>query len=106
MLILEWRPLRSGTLLGHADVETTSGYVFHSCGVFQNGERTWASVPADKRIGSDGQPVIGANGKAIYTSQVTIPDRGRRDQWSDQVIAALRQQYPQAIPRVPAEAAA
>jgi hypothetical protein len=93
--ILDWTERRSGALRGFLDAEFPSGLVFHEVGVFQQNDKWWASPASKPQIGRDGMALKEASGKTKYSLVVTFSDKGRRDLWSNSVIAALRAAKPE-----------
>jgi hypothetical protein len=93
--ILDWVERRSGALRGFLDCELPSGMICHECGVFEQNGKWWASPASKPQVGRDGSVLKEANGKTKYTPIVTFTDKGRRDLWSNSVIAALRAARPE-----------
>lgn len=79
--ILSFRTHEQKTLRGFLTVELPSGLVLHDCTVHERDGSRWVGLPRKSYTDRDGaeqwQPVV------------EIPDRARRDRFSEQVLAAL-----------------
>jgi hypothetical protein len=54
-------------------------------------------MPAQRALDSEGKPLARADGKALWNSYVEFRDKGVRDRFSDQILAALRRLHPEAF---------
>jgi hypothetical protein len=52
------------------------------------------ALPSKPRIGAGGQPMIGSNGKPVYTPILEWPDKETSARWSDLVIALIKAEHP------------
>jgi len=102
----EFKSLAAGALVGFCDVTLPSGMRLHRCSIFAKDGRTWASAPAKQMIGRDGTVQRDGTGKIRYEPTVSFTDKQTQTRWSDAVIEALRQAYPEALPKVGAVAEA
>ena len=96
--ILEFTPVIKNTLRGFARVRLPSGMVLVDCAlhVGSNG-RAWAS-PASKPMLDRNQNVMrDAEGKIRYVPTLEFVDKSTRDRFSDAVVAAVRERYPDAL---------
>ena len=96
IVILDWRPLRKGAVLGFAKVEFPSGMILVAVCVLSGDQGAWASPPSKPMMGRDG-PVKDRNGKQRYAAMVEFNSRETKDRWSAAVIAAMEEQYPEAF---------
>lgn len=95
--ILEWKAITKGSLLGFAKVQFPSGVIFIACGIYTGHGRVWAS-PAGKPMLRDGVAMRDQDDKIKWEKVVDFASREVRNRWSDTVIAALRRDYPDALP--------
>ena len=95
--ILEWKPLRKGSLLGFAKIKMPSGMILSDVTVLQGGRGAWASPPAKPLIDRDGMVQKDANGKTKYASLVEFTSKEIRDKFSNAVIDGLRASHPDAF---------
>jgi hypothetical protein len=59
--------------------------------------RTWASPPARQFLDRNGTPMRDENGKTRWQPLITFATKAHRDDWSDQVVAAVLEAYPNAL---------
>lgn len=104
ILILEWRrcePPR-GSLQGYMRAQFQSGLVICDIAVHQNSGKSWCSPPA-KPWTRDDAVVRDENGRAKWLTVIDFANHSVRRRWSEALIAALRQQHPDALPEPPAD---
>lgn len=96
--IEEWTPRRSNTLFGFVTVvipemrlRIIDGTVHESHG------RRWIGLPAKPQIDRDGAVRRDDRGKIQYAAVIHFLDRDTRDAFSDRVIAALLESWPDAF---------
>jgi len=98
--IRQWRPYQNaaGTVLGYLDPQLPSGMIICGCKLMrgQNGKR-WIALPAIKQFDQNGEPLLDANGKQIWSPVVEFTDRNARERFTGLVLDALRRQYPDAL---------
>ncbi len=93
--ILEWRPFAKGSLLGFVKIRLGALEITDVTIMASNG-RNWAGMPARPQIGADGIAKK-QDGKVLYTKILGWSSKEASDRFSDSVIAALREAYPDAI---------
>jgi hypothetical protein len=94
--IIEWTPRPSaGPLPGYVAVEVPSGHVFHACAIFETNGLWTAAPPSKPMIGRDGMVIKDSAGKTKFAKVISFSDKGRRELWSNCVIAALRDAHPE-----------
>jgi hypothetical protein len=98
-------PLQKASLLGFATIEFASGVVMSDISIHQNGSRCWASPPAKPMLDKDGVAVRESNGKVKYNAVVRFSDPSIQRKWSEQVLFAVRDAFPDAIPETEADPA-
>jgi hypothetical protein len=101
-VILEFRPLRKGSLLGFAKVQQPSGQIIVEATILTGPHGPWASPPSRVQIDKDGVALREPNGKLIYRPVIDFVDRATRSRWSDAVIAAMRASHSEAFADEPA----
>jgi hypothetical protein len=90
IVILEWRPVERGTLIGFARVKVEPWHlVFDGCAVHKKSDRRWVALPARPQIDKDGQALRDESGKVKYAPALWFSDRTVSDRFSASVIAAL-----------------
>ncbi len=96
--ILEFTPIIKNTLRGFARVRLPSGMVLIDCAlhVGSNG-RAWASPASKPMLDRNSNVMRDGDGKIRYVPIIDFADRATRDRFSDAVIAALRESYPDAL---------
>jgi hypothetical protein len=100
VVVLDWRPLRNGSggLVGFVRVQFGSGLIIDEVRVFVRGGRTWCSPPARPMTTKTGEPLLNDRGKQGWAELVSFATHGVRSSWSRQILTALRQQFPDALP--------
>jgi hypothetical protein len=99
LMILNWRPfVGRGGLIGFVRVQLQSGMIVDEVRVFVRGDQVWCSPPARALATKTGEPLLDARGKQRWMELVSFINHGTRASFSRQVLAALRQQYPDALP--------
>jgi DNA-binding cell septation regulator SpoVG len=88
----------AGTMLGFISAELPSGMIIHSMKlmVAPRGRR-WIAMPAEKRVDSDGKPVIGPDGKPLYHQLIEFRDKATSKWFRDQILELLRSAHPDAF---------
>jgi hypothetical protein len=92
--LLEWRPLRKNTLRGFAKVQFPSGVIIAEVGIHVAGSRAWASPPSRPWV-KDNAVMLDEAGKPRWQPLIEFTTHGVRSSWSRQVIAAVREEYPE-----------
>jgi hypothetical protein len=103
--VLECRALHQGSLRCFCKVRVASGIEIADIAVHQAGSRTWAAPPVKPMIGRDGVVLRDGDGKIRYAPIVSFMTHGVRSNWSRQIIAAIREQCPEALEDDPEKAA-
>jgi hypothetical protein len=91
--IISWRPWRNpaGTVLGFLSAQMPSGLVIHGLKLMIGpAGKHWVAMPATKREAADG-------GKAAWDPIIEFADREARDRFGAGILAALREQHPDAF---------
>jgi SpoVG len=89
-----WTPLHSGALRGFVSIELASGLVIHKLRIIAGKNGLWVAMPAEWQLERDGQPRIGADGKALYNQILEFRDRATSDRFAAMVIEIVRQAHP------------
>ena len=98
MIILTWKHVPGGSLVGFCDVRLASGMVLHEVSIIRGKEGgTWASPPSKPMLGRDGRVMLDDAGKRRYTPIVSFVDAATRKRFSEGVIEALRLAHPEAL---------
>jgi len=105
LTVANFKPVLSGAMIGFYDVTLPSGMVLYRCSAFAKGGRVWAAPPSKQVIARDGSVLRGPDGKAKYEQVVDFVDRRTRERWSEHVVAALRETFPNALPQSGPDAA-
>jgi hypothetical protein len=92
--IVSLREYRSGSLRAFCGVRFPSGLELYEVTLHAQGGRCWASPPARPQLDKSGQPVRDERGKIKYGPVVGFASSGVRSRWSDDIIAAVRADYP------------
>jgi DNA-binding cell septation regulator SpoVG len=96
--ISKWTPFRNpaGTMLGFLSVELPSGMIVNDLKLMvgQKGRR-WIALPSVKQLDKEGQPRLDINGKATWSAIVDFRNREIREKFQDQILTAMRHQYPE-----------
>jgi hypothetical protein len=99
--IRRWYEFRnaSGTQIGFIDARMPSGMVVLGCKLMVGPTgRHWVATPAQKVLDSNGNPKVDARGKAIWAPVGFDFDDARiRERFTEEILAALRRQYPEAF---------
>jgi len=80
-----------GSVIAFVDTRMPSHMELYGCTLHRLGDRCWINPPSMRRLGKDGQPVIGDNGWAICDP--IIGNHGLRARWSRGILAAIRRQH-------------
>jgi hypothetical protein len=65
--------------------------------VFQSHGKRWCGLPGNPQIDKDGQAPRDDRGKVVYSPVIQFTDRDVGDAFSDRVIEALLEAYPDAF---------
>ena len=84
-----WRAHQSGTLQGFFNLRLPSGLVINDLTLHEKGNRRWIGLPGKPQIEDGRHCKDPATGKQAYTPVVEIPDRGIRDKFTEQALAAV-----------------
>jgi hypothetical protein len=95
--LLDWRPLRKGTLIGFAKVQFPTGLIVSEIAIHVAGSRIWASPPS-RPWPKNNAVVVDEAGKPRYSAVIDFVTHGVRSSWSRQVLAALRDEHPDLLP--------
>jgi hypothetical protein len=94
--LLDFRPLKSGSMVGFARVQFPSGLIVDGIGIHVAGSRAWASPPGRPWI-EGGELVRDERGKPQYSAIISFANHGVRSRWSDAVLAAVNEVHPEIL---------
>jgi DNA-binding cell septation regulator SpoVG len=96
--ILRFTPHQAGSMRGFLSVELPSGMVVNDLKLMIGPTgKPWLAMPSQKQVDRDGTPRLDANGKQTYTQFVEFANRSAADRFRHLVLAAFRQQHPEAL---------
>jgi hypothetical protein len=95
---LEWRGVQRNSLLGFAKIRFGTGIIISDIAVNQSGSRMWASPPSKPWVEGGRLIIDTATGKPKYSPVITFESHGIQRSWSQQVLRAIRAEFPQALP--------
>jgi hypothetical protein len=96
--IESFKPLRSNTLFGFADVVVPELRLrIHELTVHESHGKRWVGLPGKPMINRDGEVLRNDRGKPAYTPVIEFTERTTRDAFSARVIEALLALYPNAF---------
>lgn len=95
VVILEWRPMRRNSLLGFASVQL-GALKIKDVTININTGRKWAGLPAKPMIDKEGNAMRNDQGKIRYVPILEWDTKGAGDRFSESVIVALEEKYPNA----------
>jgi hypothetical protein len=93
--VLNWRPLAKGSLLGFAEIRL-GALIITDVTVNQSNGTRWAGLPAKAQIDREGN-VRRDNGKILYSKVMQWATKEAGDRFSQSVIAAIMEKYPDAL---------
>ena len=96
-IIIDWRPVVKGALLGFAEVQQPSGQIINDVTIVTAENGPLASPPGKPMIGPDGMVLTDHRGKVRYSPVIQFASKEVRSRWSDAVIAAVRTAHPEAF---------
>jgi len=86
--VSNWKSINKNSLIGSFDLELSSGFFIQGAMLLGKEGRQWISFPGIPMY-KDNQPMM-KDGKQQYRNVFSIPDRERRDKFSEQVISVLQ----------------
>jgi hypothetical protein len=95
--LLNWRQVTKSSLRGFADVQFASGLILREIAVHVAGSRAWASPPSRQWVKDNAVVFDETTGKAKWECLIDFANHGTRASWSRQVIAAVREEHPEAL---------
>jgi hypothetical protein len=96
--ILEFTPIIKNSLRGFARVKLASGMVLVDVALHVSNEgRAWASPASKVMLDRSGNVLRDEAGKPKYVPIVDFCDRKTRDRFSEAVVAAVKDRYPDAL---------
>ena len=99
LICSDWRPLKKNTLLGFARIHIGElDLTIHDVAVHEKADRRWAALPARPWI-KGGAVVTGDAGKIQYSPLLEFGRREVRDAFSNAVIRAVSERFPDALER-------
>jgi hypothetical protein len=98
IVIEEFRRVTKGTLRGFARARFPSGLIHSDIGIHVAAEtgRAWAMPPGRPMIEND-TVMRREDGKIRHATLISFASTKIRNQWSDQVVAAVRAMLPEAL---------
>src|SRR5271157_1920338 len=93
----DFKPRVQNTLRGFARISFRSGLVMAEIALHVSHGRPWASPPSRQMLDRNGVAMRDENGKYRWQPLITFASKAHRDAWSDQVVAAVLQAYPNAL---------
>jgi len=93
VVLLAWRPIRKGSLLGFASVRLGKSLQINDISVCRTGDRLWASLPSKPVLTRDGAPKVNERGKAVYSPILQWTDPASRDRFSEAVVAIVQREH-------------
>jgi hypothetical protein len=92
-----WRPLRKNTLLGFTSIHIVELELkVHDVAIHQKGDRMWAALPARPWV-QNRTVVTDDDGKVQYSTILEFSRREVRDAFSNAVIRAVLERFPDAL---------
>ena len=88
MVLIDWRPMRSGALVGRATVMLPIGLLISDVGVFERDGSRWTQLPA-QQLQIAGAPVLGANGKQRWVSPIRWSTSELQRRFSETVLELI-----------------
>lgn len=102
MRCIAWRRLVRNTLRGFAVLEMRSGLTLSDVAIHQKDGRCWASPPGRPKLDADGTALRHPEtGKIDYAAIISFASKQLRWRWSDEAIAAVRRDHPEAFTAPP-----
>jgi hypothetical protein len=101
-IILDFKQLRKGGLLGFVKVQQPSGQIINDVCILTGPHGPWASPPSKPQLDKDGVALREPNGKLKYIPVIEFSDSATRRRWSDAVIQAARALRPEVFEDEPA----
>jgi hypothetical protein len=99
LICSDWRPLKKNTLLGFARIHIGElDLTIHDVAVHEKADRRWAALPARPWL-KDGSVVTDDAGKVQYSPLLEFGRREVRDAFSNAVIRAVGERFPEALER-------
>lgn len=89
--LIEWKPwpLPNPSLIGHASVSFSGGWVVHRAPVFRRGDGSLSvGTPNAPELDGDGRIKM-RDGKRQYWPVITFENNEARDRWQRSILAAL-----------------
>ena len=97
LLCEDFKLVRKHSLRGFARIRFRSGLVIAEITIHVTNGRHWASPPARQILDRNGTPTRDENGKIRWQPLITFATKAHRDDWSDQVVAAVLEAHPNAL---------
>jgi hypothetical protein len=95
ILISDWKPRHSGTLVGFFTACLPSGLTLHELMLHHRDGAWWISFPSKPMLGIDGSALRDERGKIRYGAPLTeFASRQARDRFNAGVLDALRLAHP------------
>jgi hypothetical protein len=90
MIAVNFRERVRHTLKGFFDIELANGLMLKDCSYHERDGKRWVLLPSRAQIHPEGRHATDpATGKKLYISVVEIKDRGRRERFQAEAMAAV-----------------
>ena len=97
VVLLSWKPIRKGSLLGFAAVRLDRTLIVHDVPVPTGKSGPWVGTPSKPQIGPDGTARRSGDGKALYSPVLEWADKEAARRFGDAVLDALQREHPGAL---------
>jgi hypothetical protein len=87
--VLDVKRIRKNSLRGFASVKLPNGLVINDVVLGEANGRRWALLPSKPMIGSDGELLRDASGKARYTAIVEWASKELQQEFSRRIVAIV-----------------
>jgi hypothetical protein len=89
MKCVNFRRVERGSLVGFADLQMDSGLIVFGCALHAWNSRRWVNPPGRPRLDSDQKPMLGDDGKVLYSPVIDFATDETRFRWSAQAVKAI-----------------
>jgi hypothetical protein len=96
-VITDWKPIHKGKLVGKVEVTPNGRLSIGECLVLLSNPGPFVVLPRRPKIDRDDHIMRDGNSKIIYERDLKWLGRDIAKQWSEGVLAALLEKYPDAL---------
>jgi hypothetical protein len=100
--VVDFKPVRKGTLRGFASVKLPNGLVITDVVIGESSGKQWALLPSKAMIDRDGQLMRDAGGKIRYSPVIEWGTPALREEFSRRIAAIVVRHWPDAFAAVAA----